>query len=131
MHVRQNDSTEDRFPSTYTNSYPCGGANSREFFYSFTRVGADSTWFLLRGVFYSGFGAGQGTHKSTDRAAEYVKNDGESRRPCCDGRGRSATGSRTLREDGGRAPGTTKTKRRTYESHKRAAGIGSDGAPAW
>ena len=36
-------------------------------------------------VFYSGFGAGQGTHMSTCRAAVYVKNDGKSRRPCCDG----------------------------------------------
>ena len=50
----KNDSMEDRFPSTYKNSYPCVGANSRGFFYSSTCVGADSTWFLLRGVFYNG-----------------------------------------------------------------------------
>ena len=35
--------------------------------------------------FYSGFGAGEGTHTSTCRAAVYVKNDGKSRRPCCYG----------------------------------------------
>ena len=51
MHVQQNNSTEDRFPPTYKNSYPCVGANSGGFFYSSTCVGADSTCFLLRGVF--------------------------------------------------------------------------------
>ena len=48
--VRQNDSTEDRFPSTYTNSYPCGGVNSR----AFSTV--LRTWVqTARGFFYVGF----------------------------------------------------------------------------
>ena len=79
----------------------------------YPREVTDSTWVLLRGFFYSGFRAGQGTRESTDRAAAYVKNDGKSRRPCCYGRGRNATSSRTLRQDGRESLGTSITKRRT------------------